>query len=52
MTSDLPTYLALATGEITPKAALAAGGLELEGDPAHFDALLADFHLPSRVARP
>lgn len=30
---------------------LAAGGLELEGDPARFGALLADFHLPSRLVR-
>lgn len=51
MTSDLPTYLALATRTITPQDAIAAGGLQLEGDPARFDALLADFHLPSRVAR-
>ena len=50
MTSDLPTYLALTTRAVTPKAAIAGGTLELEGDPARFDALLADFHLPSRVA--
>lgn len=49
MTSDLPTYLALATRAMTREEAVAAGRLELDGDPARFDALLADFHLPSRA---
>lgn len=48
VTSDLPTYLALATRAITPRDAVVAGGATLDGDVARLDALLADVHLPSR----
>lgn len=49
VTSDLPTYLALATRAMTPRDAVAAGGATLDGDVARLDALLEDVHLPSRA---
>ena len=51
VTSDLPTYLALATRGVTPAAAAGTSRLEVEGDITALDRLLADVHLPSRELR-
>ncbi|MBJ7521959.1 MAG: transcriptional regulator [Solirubrobacteraceae bacterium] len=51
VTSDLPTYLALATRAITPAVAASTARLEVEGDVEALERLLADVHLPARGRR-
>lgn len=51
VTSDLPTYLALATRGVTPAAAASTDRLDVEGDLEALERLLDDVHLPSRDLR-
>lgn len=51
--SDLPTFFALAVGAVAPRDAIAAGGLEIEGDRRAAERLLKVFRLPgSTPGRP
>lgn len=49
---DLPTYLELGTRRLAPADAVTSGVVELDGDLARLEALLAAFHLPARVPSP
>lgn len=46
---DRPTYLALGTRQLAAADAVSSGVLELDGDVARLEALLAAFHLPART---